>query len=101
MKSFITIAIKVVLSVLLLLCLFKMSYGYYQLVHFTGMLGFVLLAYFSYEQKKNVEVIIYVALALLFQPIIKVALGRTIWNMVDAVVGLGLIISIFYKVKIE
>jgi hypothetical protein len=93
--------IKLVLIVLLLLCLAKMPYGYYQAVRFAAMLGFALLAYFSYEQNRNTEVIIYVALALLFQPFIKVALGRTIWNVVDVVVAVGLIGSLFVKRKSE
>ena len=41
--------------------------------------------------------IIYVALALLFQPFIKVALGRTIWNVVDILVALGLIGTLLLK----
>ena len=76
-----------------------MPYGYYQAVRFSGMLAFTLLAYFSYEQKKNVEVIIYVALVILFQPFTKVALGRPMWNVVDVVVAVGLIVSLFKKTK--
>ena len=74
-----------------------MPYGYYRAVRFIGMLGFALLAYYSNQQNKKTEVIIYVALALLFQPFIKVALGRTIWNVTDVIVSVGLIISIFVK----
>ncbi len=91
--------IKLLLAALFFLCLLKMPYGYYQAVRFVAMLGFALLAYFSYQQKANVEVIISLALALLFQPIVKVALGRTAWNIVDVIVGIGLIISIFIKPK--
>ncbi|EIA08694.1 hypothetical protein HJ01_02416 [Flavobacterium frigoris PS1] len=40
---------------------------------------------------------IYIALALFFQPFIKIALGRTIWNIVDAITGIGLVISLFFK----
>ncbi len=72
-----------------------MPYGYYQAVRFAGMLGFLLLAYYSNGENKKVEAIIYIALALLFQPFLKVALGRTIWNIVDVVVGAGLIVSLF------
>lgn len=96
MKS-IVLLIKVSLTILLLLCLLDMRYGYYQFVRFAGMLGFALLAYFSYEQKKNAEVIIYIALALLFQPFEKVAFGRTVWNVVDVVVAVGLIGSLFLR----
>ena len=92
-------AIKIVLSIIFLLCLFQMPYGYYQFTRFIGMLGFALLAYYSYQQNKKTEVIIYLALALLFQPFIKVALGRTIWNITDVIVSVGLIISIFVKDK--
>ena len=93
--------IKLILAILLILCLFHMTYGYYQAIRYIGMLAFALLAYFSYQhdQKVNAGVIIYLALALLFQPFIKVALGRTIWNVVDVIVSVGLLISIFIKPK--
>jgi hypothetical protein len=78
-----------------------MPYGYYQATRFIGMVGFSLLAYFEYERNKSLNgtAIIYLALALLFQPFIKVAFGRTIWNVVDVIVSIGLIISIFLKFK--
>ena len=91
--------IKITLSILFMLCLLHMPYGFYQAVRFFGMLGFILLAYFSYQQNHKVEIIIYIALALLFQPFIKVALGRTVWNIVDVIVSSGLIISLFAKHK--
>ena len=47
----------------------------------------------------NATIIIYLALALLFQPFLKVALGRTLWNVVDVIVGVGLICSLFIKKK--
>lgn len=89
--------IKIIIAGLCIGCLFMMPYGYYQFVRFVGMLGFALLAYFSYDQKRNAEAIIYVALALLFQPFIKVALGRTVWNVVDVVAAVGLVGSLFVK----
>lgn len=86
--------IKIILSVLFLLCLLDMPYGFYQLVRFLGLIGFGILAYQSNQKGKQVEVIIYVALAILFQPIFKISLGRTLWNIVDVVVALGLLSSI-------
>jgi hypothetical protein len=90
---------KLLLSLLFFLCLADMPYGYYQFVRFAGLVGFAILAYQAYEQGRQVEMIIYGGLALLFQPFFKVALGREIWNIVDVVVGLGLLISIFMKPK--
>lgn len=89
--------IKITLSIIFLLCLLDMPYGYYQAVRFAGTIGFALLAYYSSEDNKKVEVIIYIALALLFQPFLKVALGRTVWNVVDVLVAVGLIGSSFRK----
>ena len=34
----------------------------------------------------------FAALALLFQPFFKVALGRVVWNIVDVIVAIGLFI---------
>jgi Gpi18-like mannosyltransferase len=73
-----------------------MPYGYYQFVRFISMVVFVILGYYALEEKREVEAIIFFALAVLFQPLFKIALGRTIWNIVDVVVGVGLIVSIFY-----
>ena len=91
--------IKIILSILFFVCLSDMPYGYYQIVRFAGLLGFVILAYKAYEQNRQIEMIIYIGLALLFQPFFKVALGRQVWNVVDIIVGLGLIISIWFRQK--
>ncbi|MBE7510449.1 MAG: hypothetical protein HS118_09665 [Bacteroidia bacterium] len=94
-------AIKITLAVLLFLCLAKMPYGFYQLVRFIGLVGFAILAYQANQQVRQTEMIIYGILALLFQPFFKIALGRELWNIIDVVVGMGLIISIFLKPKIS
>jgi len=76
-----------------------MPYGYYQFVRFAALVGFVILAFQANEQKRQTETIVYVALALLFQPFIKIALGRTLWNIVDVLVGISLLVSIFMPKK--
>lgn len=91
--------IKIILAVLFLLCLADMSYGFYQFVRFSGLIGFTVLAYQANQQGQQTEMIIYGGLALLFQPFFKIALGRQMWNIVDVVVGIGLLISIFMKPK--
>lgn len=88
-------SIKVIVSILLFLCLLDMPYGYYQLVRFLAIIGFAYLAYKANEQNNKTEVIVFVVLAILFQPFVKIALGRTIWNIVDLIVGIGLIGSLF------
>lgn len=85
-----------ILAATLFLCLAPMPYGYYQLVRFVAMVVFGVMAYKYYEEKKNALAITFGALALLFQPFVKVALGRTMWNVVDVVVAIGLIV-LYYK----
>lgn len=86
--------IKIALAILLFLCLLDMPYGYYQFVRFVALFGFGILAYKANEQNQKTEMIIYGGLALLFQPFFKIALGREIWNIVDLIVGIGLIGSL-------
>jgi hypothetical protein len=71
-----------------------MPYGYYQFVRFVGFVGFGMFAFKANEQDKNTEMIVYGALALLFQPFFKIALGREMWNIVDVIVGIGLLGSL-------
>ena len=92
---------KIGLAILLLLCLADMPYGYYQFVRFISLVGFAILAYQAYQQNNQTETIIYSALALLFQPFFKISLGRELWNVIDVVVGIGLLVSIFFKNKLS
>lgn len=79
------------------ICLLDMPYGFYQFVRFIALLGFGILAYQASQQKMQTEMIIYASLALLFQPFVKIALGREIWNIVDVIVGIGLIVNLIFK----
>jgi hypothetical protein len=86
--------LKITLALLLLLCLAKMPYGYYQFVRFVALVGFALLAFNSYEKGLTNNTIVYIGFALLFQPFIKIALGRELWNIVDVAVAIWLIVSL-------
>jgi len=91
--------LKIILAVLFFLCLAKMPYGFYQFTRFVALVGFAVLAYRANEEGNKTEAILYVVLAILFQPFIKIALGRDVWNVIDVVVGVGLVASLFIKPK--
>jgi hypothetical protein len=78
-----------------------MPYGFYQFVRFAAVVGFAYLGYVAKEQNKQNEVFIYIALAILFQPFLKITLGRTIWNIVDVIVGTGLVVKVIKDSKIK
>ena len=92
--------LKFVMAALLLLCLAPMPYGYYQFVRFVAMVVFAILAFNYYKDEKKELSIIFGALALLFQPFLKVALGRMMWNVVDVAVAL-LLIALYWKEKMN
>jgi len=94
-----TIVIKISLAIIFFMCLLDMTYGYYHFVRFAGLFGFAILAYQAFKISRQTEMLIYGGLALLFQPFFKIALGRELWNIVDVIVGIGLLISIFIKLK--
>ena len=96
MKSIETIGLG--LAVALLICLLPMPYGYYNLIRFMSMIYFGCLAYTFYCKDKTTLAVIATAIALLFQPFFKIALGREIWNVVDVLVALALFI-LWYKTK--
>lgn len=91
--------VTIVLVILLLLCLAPMPYGFFQLVRFVAMVFFALFAYEYWNKDSKPLAITFVALALLFQPFLKIELGRTIWNIVDVVTAMGLVLFLLYEDK--
>jgi hypothetical protein len=91
--------IKIILAILMFICLADVPYGYFQFVRFAALVGFGILAIAASNDENQTEMFIYGALALLFQPFFKIALGREVWNIVDVIVGIGLLASIFRAKK--
>ena len=94
-----SLILKLVIAVLLLLCLADMPYGYYQLVRFVSAIAFAYLSYDFFKSKKDGLGFAFASLTVLFQPIFKISLGRTIWNIVDVIVAIGLICLIITDFK--
>lgn len=89
------------LAAMLLLCLAPMPYGYFMLVRFVAMVAFGMIAYRYYVINKNIAAWVFGLLALLFQPLFKIALGRTIWNVIDVLVAILLIAIFVYEKRME
>jgi hypothetical protein len=73
-----------------------MPYGFYELIRFSAFAGFGYLAILEFQKRNTNGLIIYVVLGLLFQPFVKVALERELWNIIDVSVAIGLIINTIY-----
>lgn len=88
-------AIKILLVILLLGCLLDMPYGYFMLVRFVSTCAFLFFSYNAKNKGYYRETLLYLMLALIFQPVFKIVLGRFIWNIVDVIVSSILIVSLF------
>lgn len=102
METVLKILVKIIISILFVVCLFKMPYGYFQLVRFAGMASFIWFAYLDNEKNDKSLVILWVCSAILINPFIKILLGRTIWNIVDivwALIILATLVKDFRRLK--
>lgn len=90
--------IKIILAGLFLLCLFDMPYSYYIFVRFAGMIGFAWLAWLEEEKSpRNIIFVLFIASAILINPLFKIALGRSIWNIIDVIWALFLLLTLKRK----
>ena len=60
-------------------------------------LGFLSLAYDSYKEDRPGMAVLYVFLALLFQPLVNIGLGRALWSLVQIIILVWLLSLIFRK----
>lgn len=91
--------LKVVLSLLFAGCLLDWDYSYYVVVRIAGMVGFGIIAVNEYLKGNKIAGLFWVAAAILVNPILKVSLGRELWNIVDIALAILLILSIFFPKK--
>ncbi len=82
---YIKIAIKIIVIFLLWGCLFRHPYSYYQIVRLVTFSLFVIHAIIDYKENNLIGTILAGAIALLFNPITKIAFKRDTWQQIDEV----------------
>lgn len=70
-------------------------YGFFTLLRFVVFASSAYVAYMAYEVQKEKGVWIFGFLAILFNPFIVIHLNREIWSVLDLIVGIFMIISVF------
>ena len=63
------------------------------------MVAFAYIAYLEFMEKNIDRMVVFIVLAVLFQPFVKIALGRVLWNIVDIAVACYLIYRSFKTYK--
>lgn len=79
---------KIVVMAALLLCLLPMPYGYYMLVRVAAMVAFGMMARACVREGRTGPAWACLAAVVLFQPFVKIPLGRPLWACVDVAAAL-------------
>lgn len=88
-----------VLAVALLLCLFPLPYGFYTIIRLAVSIMAGCWAYQFYKNNKIPLTIISGAIVILFQPLIKIVLDRTTWNILDIILAVLLFTLVLFQRK--
>lgn len=105
----ITMMIRVVFSVVRIACaamllwaLARHAYSYYQLLKVVATATCVFGVYCAIAWKKMGWAWVFGMLAVVFNPLVSIALGRQLWNVVDVAVATFLLVSVFvFKPSLE
>ena len=92
--------IKFVLIVILGLAIFDMPYYYYEIMKFTCMVGFGILAYNEWGQNDK-KTILWIVFALLINPYLKLQLEKNIWSIIDIVLIIVILILTVKKQQLS
>ena len=84
--------IKVIIAGILFGCLANVPYGYFQFVRISSCIGFIYLAYYEFENNQPIIGILSVICAILLNPILKIHFTRPLWNNIDLIIGILLIV---------
>ena len=83
----------------LFLAIANLPYGYYRFLRITITVISGINIYFEVEKENKSNLIIFLAIAILFNPIIPIYLNKTTWIPIDFITGLFFGIAGFQKGK--
>ena len=78
-------------SALLLFGAFNLPYGYYTFLRIAVTLYTLLLAFYAHDRSKTNIVILFIGIAILFNPLIPIYLSKDIWRIIDIVTAILLL----------
>jgi len=97
-QEHIIIAIKAVVAILLLVCLFNVPRGYFQFVRFSVFVFCIWLAYTEYFKGIYATAIPALLCAVLFNPIIRFYIPKRNWLLIDTALAICLVAWIVYDI---
>jgi hypothetical protein len=92
------IAVKFIVAILLIICLFNMPRGYYQFVRISVFIYCIWLAYIEYFKGVYATAIPALLCAVLFNPIVKFFITKKNWLLIDTALAICLVAWIVYDI---
>ncbi len=87
------IAVIYIASAMLILGAAPLPYGYYTLLRIVAFIVFIWAAYAAHKAKSLVLPLVFVLLAILFNPIIKIYFPKELWIAIDLFSGFLLLVT--------
>jgi len=85
MSKYLIWLLKIVLIILCGICLLRMPYGYYVFFRYVSFALFLLFCVDALKRKHINIGIVWAISAFIVSPFVKLALGRTLWNVIDVI----------------
>lgn len=96
MTKFAFTVARIVCAGMLVWALWRHSYGYFEALRLGVLAVCVFGIYCARAWKQEGWIWAFGFFAVLFNPFVKIALGRQTWNVVDVVVAAFLVVSLFF-----
>jgi hypothetical protein len=81
---------------LVIVAFFRLPYGYYTFLRIVVCIASIYTALRLFDWDYKWQTWVFVAVAVLFNPLIPVHLGRDIWIVIDFIVAVLMIVTPFY-----
>ncbi len=91
--------IRIISSILLLFAIFNHPYSYYELLRVVVFITSGTGLYFSKKSENNNWAIVFLIIAIVFNPIIPFHFNKGIWSVIDISTSIIIVSSIFYVPK--
>lgn len=88
--------LKLVLTGILILCFLKMPIVFYRFSGYLLFAGFGWLAYDAFQRRDQLDVKIFVILALLYNPFITFPFPNFLWVIINVIIIIGLILNMLF-----
>jgi hypothetical protein len=100
MKNRLHLIPTVISALMLFLALADWPYGYYQLLRLVVCGSASYVAYLGYQSDKQWILWVFAAIAVLFNPIVRIHLNREIWAVIDVICAIFFVfITVLYRTK--